>query len=88
MQVDSPRSKKIVDNGDGDIKPNRCHDSDEVGIWMALLLSMTIVTFRMTMTWVTKDSPDSETEKLGIRNFSRYPHFRTQKLTLLRHSKS
>ena len=38
MQVDSPRSKKIVDNGDGDIKPNKCHDSDEVGTWTALLL--------------------------------------------------
>ena len=38
MQVDSPRSKKIVDNGDGDIKPNKCHDSDGVGTWIALLL--------------------------------------------------
>ena len=38
MQVDSPQSKKIVDNGDGDIKPNKCYDSDDVGIWMALLL--------------------------------------------------
>ena len=32
MQVDSPRSPKILDNGDGDIKPHKCHDSDEVGI--------------------------------------------------------
>ena len=75
MQVDSPWSKKIVDNGHGDIKPNKCHDSDEVGIWMALLLwnsLMTVVTFRITMIWVTKD-----TEKLGVRNFSRHPHFRT-----------
>ena len=32
MQVDSPRSPKIFDNGDGDIKPHKCHDSDEVGI--------------------------------------------------------
>ena len=38
MQVDSPWSKKIVDNGDGDIKPKKCHDSDEVGTWRALLL--------------------------------------------------
>ena len=38
MQVDSPRSKKILDDGDGDIKPNNCHDSDEVGTWTALLL--------------------------------------------------
>jgi hypothetical protein len=80
MQVDSPRSKKIVDNGDGDIKPNKCHDSDEVGIWMSLLLwtsLMTIVTFRMTMIWVTKDTLYSEIKKLGLRNFSRDPHFRT-----------
>ena len=34
MQVDSPRSKKIVDNVDGDIKPNKCHDSDEVSGWL------------------------------------------------------
>ena len=41
-----------VDNGDGDIKPKKCHDSDEVGTWMVLLLwtsLMTIVTFRMTV---------------------------------------
>jgi len=80
MQVDSPRSKKIFDNGDGDIKPNKCHDSDEVGIWMALLLwtsLMAIVTFRMTMIWITKDTLYSEIEKLDPRNFLRYPHFRT-----------
>ncbi|EDR00406.1 uncharacterized protein LACBIDRAFT_295784 [Laccaria bicolor S238N-H82] len=29
VQVDSPWSKKVVDNGDGDIKPKKCHDSDE-----------------------------------------------------------
>ena len=80
MQVDSPPSKKIIDSGDGDIKPNKCHDSDEVGVSVALLLwtsLITIVTFRMTMIWVTKDAIYSEIEKLGLRNFSRYPHFRT-----------
>ena len=80
MQVYSPWSKKIVDNGHGDIKPNKCNDSSEVGIWMALLLRtslMAIVTFRMAMTWVTKDTLYSEMRKLGLRNFSRYPHFRT-----------
>ena len=30
VQVDSIRFKKIVDNGDGDIKPHKCPDSDEV----------------------------------------------------------
>ena len=77
MQVDSPRSKKTIDNGDG---PDKCHDSSEVGIWMALLLwmsLMTVVTFRMTMIWVTKDTLYSEIEKLGLCNFSRNPHFRT-----------
>ena len=80
MQVDSPRSKKIVDNGGSDMKPKKCHDSDEVGIWKALLLRMnlmTIFTFRMTMIWVMKDILDSEIEKLGHRNFSKYPHIRT-----------
>ena len=58
MQVDS-RYKKIVDNGGGEIKPKKCHDSDEVGIWMALLFwtsLMTFVTFRKTIIWVTKDT--------------------------------
>ena len=80
MQVDSPRSKKMVDNGDDAIKFKKCDGSSEVSIWMALLLwmdLMTILTFRMTMIWVTKDTLHSEIEKLGLRNFSRYPHFPT-----------
>ena len=32
MQIDSPQSQQFVDNGDGDIKLNKCHDSGEVGI--------------------------------------------------------
>ena len=67
MQVDSPQSKKLLDNGDGDIKPNKCHDSDEVGIWMTLLLwttLMTIVTFKMTTIWVMKDPLHSD-RKVG-----------------------
>ena len=80
MQVDSPRSENIVDNGDDAIKSNQCDGYSEVGIWIALLLwmtLMTILTFRTVMIWVTKDTLHSEIEKLGLRNFSRYPHFPT-----------
>ena len=80
MQVDSPRYKKIVDNGGGEIKPKKCHDHDTVGIRMALLLwtsLMTFVTFRMSMNWVTRDILYSGIEKLGLRNLSNYPRFRT-----------
>ena len=47
---------------------------------MALLLwtsLMAIVALRMTMIWVTKETLYSEIEKLDLRNFLRYPHFRT-----------
>jgi len=80
MEVDSPRSSKKIVDGDEEIKPNKCHDSSEVGIWRPLLLwtsLMTIVIFRMTMIWLTKDTFYLEMEKLGLRNFSKYPHFRT-----------